>query len=176
MIAALIAAELGADVQQAKLAGLLHDLGKAVDHEVDGPHALIGAEIARRYGMPESIVNAIGAHHCDIEQCSLEATLIQIADAISAGRPGARRESLENYIKRIRALEQVANSFDGVESSFAIQAGREIRIMVRPEQIDDLAAIRLSRDIARKVEESLQYPGRIKVTVIRELRATEYAQ
>ena len=176
MIAALIAAELGADVQQAKLAGLLHDLGKAVDHEVDGPHALIGAEIARRYGMPEPIVNAIGAHHCDIEQCSLEATLIQIADAISAGRPGARRESLENYIKRIRALEQVANSFDGVESSFAIQAGREIRIMVRPEQIDDLAAIRLSRDIARKVEESLQYPGRIKVTVIRELRATEYAQ
>jgi ribonucrease Y len=176
MIAALIAAELGADVQQAKLAGLLHDLGKAVDHEVDGPHALIGAEIARRYGMPEPIVNAIGAHHCDIEQCSTEAVLIQVADAISAGRPGARRESLENYIKRIRALEQVANSFEGVESSYAIQAGREIRIMVKPDQIDDLAAIRLSRDIAKKVEESLQYPGRIKVTVIRELRATEYAQ
>jgi ribonuclease Y len=176
MIAALIAAELGADVQQAKLAGLLHDLGKAVDHEVDGPHALIGAEIARRYGMPEPIINAIGAHHCDIEQCSIEAMLIQVADAISAGRPGARRESLENYIKRIRALEQVANSFEGVESSYAIQAGREIRIMVRPDQIDDLAAIRLSRDIAKKVEESLQYPGRIKVTVIRELRATEYAQ
>ncbi|NLT73842.1 MAG: ribonuclease Y [Chloroflexi bacterium] len=176
MVAALIAAELGADVQQAKLAGLLHDLGKAVDHEVDGPHALIGAEIARRYGMPEPIVNAIGAHHSDIEQCSIEAMLIQVADAISAGRPGARRESLENYIKRIRALEQVANSFEGVESSYAIQAGREIRIMVKPEQVDDLAALRLSKDIARKVEESLQYPGRIKVTVIRELRATEYAQ
>jgi ribonuclease Y len=176
MIAALIAAELGANVQEAKLAGLLHDLGKAVDHEVDGPHALIGAEIARRYGMPEPIVNGIGAHHCDIEQCSTEAVLIQVADAISAGRPGARRESLENYIKRIRALEQVANSFDGVESSYAIQAGREIRIMVKPDEIDDLAAIRLSRDIAKKVEESLQYPGRIKVTVIRELRATEYAQ
>ncbi len=176
MVAALIAAELGADVQQAKLAGLLHDLGKAVDHEVDGPHALIGAEIARRYGMPEPIVNAIGAHHSDIEQCSIEAMLIQVADAISAGRPGARRESLENYIKRIRALEQVANSFEGVESSYAIQAGREIRIMVKPEQVDDLAALRLSKGIARKVEESLQYPGRIKVTVIRELRATEYAQ
>jgi len=176
MIAALIAAELGADVQKAKLAGLLHDLGKAVDHEVDGPHALIGAEIARRYGMPETIVNAIGAHHADVEQGSVEAMLIQVADAISAGRPGARRESLESYIKRIRALEQVANSFEGVESSYAIQAGREIRIMVKPDQVDDLAAIRLSKDIAKKVEESLQYPGRIKVTVIRELRATEYAQ
>jgi len=176
MIAALIAAELGADVQKAKLAGLLHDLGKAVDHEVDGPHALIGAEIARRYGMPETIVNAIGAHHADVEQGSVEAMLIQVADVISAGRPGARRESLESYIKRIRALEQVANSFEGVESSYAIQAGREIRIMVKPDQVDDLAAIRLSKDIAKKVEESLQYPGRIKVTVIRELRATEYAQ
>jgi ribonuclease Y len=175
-LAALIAAELGADVEKVKLAGLLHDLGKAVDHEVDGPHALIGAEIAKRYGMPEEIVNAIGAHHCDMEQCSIEAMLIQVADAISASRPGARRESLENYIKRIKALEQVANSFEGVESSFAIQAGREIRIMVRPEEIDDLGAIRLSRDVAKKVEESLQYPGRIKVTVIRETRATEYAQ
>ena len=175
-IAALLAAELGADEHKARMAGLLHDLGKAVDHEVDGPHALIGAEIAKRYGMPEEIVNAIGAHHCDTEQCTLEAMLIQVADAISASRPGARRESLENYIKRIRALEQVANSFEGVDSSFAIQAGREIRIMVKPEEIDDLAAIRLSRDVAKKVEESLQYPGRIKVTVIRETRATEYAQ
>lgn len=175
-IAALIAAELGANVEKVKLAGLLHDLGKAVDHDVDGPHALIGAEIAKRYGLPEQIVNAIGAHHCDVEQCSIEAMLIQVADAISASRPGARRESLESYIKRIKALEQVANSFEGVESSFAIQAGREIRIMVKPEEIDDLAAIRLSRDVAKKVEESLQYPGRIKVTVIRETRATEYAQ
>ncbi len=175
-LAALIAAELGADVDKVRLAGLLHDLGKAVDHEVEGPHALIGAEIAKRYGMPDEIVNAIGAHHCEMEQCSIEAVLIQVADAISASRPGARRESLENYIKRIKALEQVANSFEGVESSFAIQAGREIRIMVKPDEIDDLGAIRLSRDVAKKVEESLQYPGRIKVTVIRETRATEYAQ
>ena len=175
-LASLIAAELGAPTQDAKLAGLLHDLGKAVDHEVDGPHAAIGAEIAKRYGLPDKIVNAIGAHHGEIEQCSLEAVLVQAADAISGARPGARRESLENYIKRIKALEQVANSFEGVESSFAIQAGREIRILVKPDQVDDLGAIQLSRDIAKKVEESLQYPGQIKVTVIRETRATEYAK
>jgi ribonuclease Y len=175
-LAALIAAELGSPAQDAKLAGLLHDLGKAVDHEVDGPHAVIGAEIAKRYGLPEKIVNAIGAHHCEMDQCSLEAVLVQAADAISGARPGARRESLENYIKRIKALEQVANSFEGVEASFAIQAGREIRILVKPEQVDDLGAIQLSRDIAKKVEESLQYPGQIKITVIRETRATEYAK
>ncbi|MBM3187794.1 MAG: ribonuclease Y [Chloroflexi bacterium] len=175
-LASIMAAELGADVELAKLSGLLHDLGKAVDHEVEGPHALIGAEIAKRYGFPEPVVNAIGAHHCEMEQCSIAAVLIQAADAISGARPGARRESLESYIKRIKALEQVANAFEGVETSYAIQAGREIRIMVKPDDVDDLGAIRLSRDIARKVEESLQYPGQIKVTVIRETRATEYAK
>jgi ribonuclease Y len=174
-IAALMAAELGANVDLAKVAGLLHDIGKAVDHEVDGAHAVIGADIVRRYGMPEEIANAVGSHHLEMDQQTLEAVLVQAADAISGARPGARRESLESYIKRIKALEQVANSFEGVETSFAIQAGREIRIMVRPDEIDDLGAIRLSRDIAKKVEESLQYPGQIKVTVIRETRATEYA-
>ena len=175
-LSAMMAAELGADVEMAKLSGLLHDIGKAVDHEVDGPHATIGAEIAKRYGLPEKIVNAIGAHHSEVEPLTLEAILVQAADAISGARPGARRESLENYIKRIKALEQVANSFEGVDTSFAIQAGREIRIIVKPDRIDDLAAIRLSRDIAKKVEESLQYPGQIKVTVIRETRATEFAK
>ena len=175
-LCAMMAAELGADVELAKKAGLLHDIGKAVDHEVDGPHALIGAEIAKRYGLPDPVVNAIGAHHAEMDQLTVEAVLVQSADAISGARPGARRESLENYIKRIKALEQVANSFEGVEASFAIQAGREIRIIVKPNEIDDLGAIRLSRDVAKKVEESLQYPGQIKVTVIRETRATEYAK
>ena len=175
-LASIMAAELGADDQFAKFAGFLHDIGKAVDHEVDGPHAIIGAEIAKRYGLPDRVVNAIGAHHSEMEQLTLEAVLVQAADAISGARPGARRESLENYVKRIKALEQVANSFDGVESSYAIQAGREIRILVKPEQVDDLGAIELSRGIARKVEESLQYPGQIRVTVIRETRATEFAK
>ena len=143
---------------------------------MDGPHAVIGAEILRRYNFPEVLVNAVGAHHAEMEQQSLEAVLVQAADAISGARPGARRESLENYIRRIKALEQVANSFEGVETSFAIQAGREIRIIVKPDEVDDLGAIRLSRDIAKKVEESLQYPGQIKVTVIRETRATEFAK
>jgi len=175
-LCAIMAAELGADVDLAKRAGLLHDIGKAVDHELDGPHAAIGAEIARRHGIDETITNAIAAHHAETEQLTLEAVLVQAADAISGARPGARRESLEAYIKRIKALEQVANSFEGVETSFAIQAGREIRIIVKPDEIDDLASIRLSRDIARKVEESLRYPGQIKVTVVRETRATEYAK
>lgn len=175
-LAALMAAELHGNVDLAKRAGLLHDIGKAVDHEVDGPHAIIGAEIAERYGLPQNLVNAIGAHHAEMEQLTLEAVLVQAADAISSARPGARRESIESYIKRIRALEQVANAFDGVETSYAIQAGREIRIIVKPDEVDDISAIRLSRDIAKKVEESLQYPGQIKVTVIRETRATEYAK
>ncbi len=175
-LCAIMAAELGGNVDLAKRAGLLHDIGKAIDHEVDGPHALIGADLARRYGLPEPLINAIGSHHAEMDQMSFEAVLVQAADAISGARPGARRESLENYIKRIKALEQVANSFEGVDTSFAIQAGREIRIIVKPDQVDDLGAIRLSRDIAKKVEESLQYPGQIKVTVIRETRATEFAK
>ncbi len=175
-LCALLAAELGADVEFAKTAGLLHDIGKAVDHEVDGPHALIGAEVAKRHGLSDALCNAIGSHHAEMEQETLEAVLVQVADAISAARPGARRESLEAYIKRIKSLEQVANSFEGVDTSYAIQAGREVRIIVRPDEVDDLGAALLSRDIAKKVEESLQYPGQIRITVIRETRAVEYAK
>jgi ribonuclease Y len=175
-LAAMLAAETGADVDMARTAGLLHDIGKAVSHEVEGPHALIGADLAQRYGMPERVVNAIAAHHHEAEPETLEALLIETADAISGSRPGARRESLELYIKRIKALENVANAFDGVDESYAIQAGREIRIVVRPDDIDDLAAAQLSHDIARKVEETLEYPGQIKVTVIREMRAVEIAR
>lgn len=175
-LAAMMAAELGADVDLAKEAGLLHDIGKAVDHEVEGPHALIGADIARRLGKSPQIVNAIAGHHHEEEPQSVEAILVEAADAISGARPGARRESLESYLKRIKALEEVANSFEGVAESYAIQAGREIRIIVKPEEIDDLATIRLSKDIAKKVEESLEYPGQVKVTVIRETRAVDYAK
>jgi ribonuclease Y len=171
-----MATELGANVNLAKEAGLLHDIGKAVSHEVEGPHARIGADLAERYGRPPEIVNAIAAHHAEEEAQTLEAVLIQAADAISGARPGARRETLESYIKRLEALENVASSFDGVEKSFAIQAGREIRIVVKPKEIDDLGIITLSRDVAKKVEESLQYPGQIKVTVIREMRAVDYAK
>jgi ribonuclease Y len=175
-LAGIMAAELGANVRVAKEGGLLHDIGKAVDHEVEGPHALVGAEVARRHGISPEIVNCIGAHHAEEEQLSLEAILVQAADAISGARPGARRESLETYVKRIVALEEVANAFPGVAQSYAIQAGREIRIIVRPEEIDDLAAIELSKGIARKIEESLEYPGQIKISVIRETRAVEYAK
>ncbi len=175
-LAAMMAAELGANVELAKIGGLLHDIGKAVDHEVNGPHALIGADIARRLGMSAEIVNCIAAHHGEEEPQCLEAILVEAADAISGARPGARRESLEHYLKRVKALEEVADSFEGVAQSYAIQAGREIRIMVEPEEIDDLAAIRLSKNIAKKVEETLQYPGQIKVTVIRETRAVEVAK
>jgi ribonuclease Y len=177
-IAGIIAAELGADVRVAKEGALLHDIGKAVDHEIEGPHALIGADIAKRCGVHPKVVNIIAAHHHEVEQDadSLEAIIVEAADAISGARPGARRESLETYVKRIKALEEVANSFGGVSESYAIQAGREIRIIVRPEEIDDYAAINLSKDIARRVEESLEYPGQIKVTVIRETRAVDYAK
>jgi ribonuclease Y len=177
-IAGILAAELGADVRVAKEGGLLHDIGKAVDHEVEGPHALIGADIAKRCGVHPKVVNIIASHHHEVEQDaeSLEAIIVESADAISGARPGARRESLETYVKRIKALEEVANSFSGVSESYAIQAGREIRIIVRPEEIDDYAAINLSKDIARKVEESLEFPGQIKVTVIRETRAVDYAK
>ena len=175
-IAAMMAAELGADVEVCRAGALLHDIGKAVSHEVDGAHALIGADIVRRYGMSPKVVNCIAAHHHEEEPLCLEAILVEAADAISGARPGARRESLEVYMKRLKALENVANSFPGVSQSYAIQAGREIRIIVKPEEVDDLAAIQLARDIAKKVEESLEYPGQIKVTVIRETRAVDYAK
>jgi ribonuclease Y len=175
-LAALLAAEIGANVAESKKGGLLHDIGKAVDHEVEGPHALIGGDIARRYGINSVVANCIAAHHQEVEQESTEATVVQIADAISASRPGARGESLDNYIKRLDDLQQIALSFPGVERCFAIQAGREIRILVRPEDIDDLASSRLARDVVRRIEEQLQYPGQIKVTVIRETRAVDYAR
>ncbi|MCL5266015.1 MAG: ribonuclease Y [Chloroflexi bacterium] len=175
-LAAMMAAEIGADVQIARVAGLLHDLGKAVDHDVEGPHALIGADLAKRFGKSAKIVHAIASHHGEQEPQTVEALLVQAADAISGARPGARRESLENYIKRLEALEGVANSFAGVEKSFAIQAGREVRIIVKPEEINDVGAVRLARDIVKKIEESLEYPGQIKVTVVRETRAVDYAK
>ncbi len=175
-LAGIMAAELGANVPRAKEAGLLHDIGKAVTHEVEGPHARIGADIAERFALPPEIINAIAAHHCEEEATTLEAVLVQAADAVSGARPGARRETLESYIKRVESLENLASSFSGVERSYAIQAGREIRIVVKPEEIDDLGILTLSRDIAKKVEESLQYPGQIKVTVIREMRAVDYAK
>ncbi len=175
-LAALIAAELGADVQAAKIGGLLHDIGKAVDHEVEGPHAGIGANIAQRHNLPFKVVNAIAAHHQEVEYACIEAPIVQVADAISASRPGARGETMETYVKRLEDLQAIAESFEGVERSFAVQAGREVRILVRPDEIDDLSAGRLARDIVKKIEDSLTYPGQIKVTVIRETRATEYAK
>ncbi len=175
-IAAMIAAELGADVEVAKTAALLHDLGKAMDHNVEGTHAQIGAEFAARHGVHPKVVNAIASHHHEMEQESIEAIIVEAADAISGARPGARRESLEQYIKRVRTLEDIANSFKGVNQSYALQAGREIRIFVKPEEIDDLESIRLARDIAKRIEEGMQYPGQIKVTVIRETRAVDYAK
>jgi len=175
-LAGILAAELGADVKTAKMGGLLHDLGKAIDHEFEGTHAQLGADFAKRYGVPEKVVNIIRSHHHEEDQQSLEAIIVESADAISGARPGARRESLETYLKRVKDLEDIANAFPGVSQSYAIQAGREIRIVVKPEEIDDLASIRLSKDIAKKVEESMQYPGQIRVTVIRETRAVEYAK
>jgi len=175
-LAATIAAEVGADVQIAKMGGLLHDIGKAVDHEVEGPHAAIGAQIAQRHNLPFKVINGIAAHHQEVEYACVEAPIVQVADAISASRPGARGETMDTYIKRLEDLQAIAESFAGVEKSFAVQAGREVRILVRPEEIDDLTASRLARDIVRKIEETLTYPGQIKVTVIRETRAVEYAK
>ncbi|HEX9017671.1 MAG TPA: ribonuclease Y [Anaerolineaceae bacterium] len=175
-LAAVISSELGADLETCKAGALLHDLGKAMDHNTEGTHAMIGAEFARRHGVNAKVVNCIASHHHEVEQETVEAVIVEAADAISGARPGARREDLEQYIKRLRALEDIANSFKGVSQSYAIQAGREVRIMVRPEDVDDLAATRLARDIAKKVEETMQYPGQIKVTVIRETRAVDYAK
>ncbi len=175
-LCAMMAAELGADVNVARKAGLLHDIGKGVSHEVEGPHALIGADIVKRLGQPPKVVHAVAAHHAEEEPQTVEAFLVQAADAISGARPGARRDSLENYVKRLEALENIANSFPGVERSFAIQAGREVRIVVRPEELDDLAAARVARDIVSKIEETLEYPGQIKVMVIRETRVVDYAK
>ncbi|MBA3946399.1 MAG: ribonuclease Y [Herpetosiphonaceae bacterium] len=176
LLAGQMAAELGANVQVCKNGGLLHDIGKAVDHEVQGPHALIGADLARRLGRSPAICHAIAAHHNEEEPQTVEAFLVAAADAISGGRPGARRESLDLYIKRLEALETVATSFPGVQRAFAIQAGREVRVMVQPDSLDDLGSMQLARNVAKKIEESLQYPGQIKVTVIRETRAVEYAR
>ncbi|KAF0107523.1 MAG: hypothetical protein FD146_1557 [Anaerolineaceae bacterium] len=175
-LSGILAAELGANVDIARAGGFLHDLGKAMDHNQEGTHAGLGAEFARRYGVNPQVVNAIAAHHHEVEQESLEAVITEAADAISGARPGARREDLEAYIKRIKTLEDMANSFKGVSQAYAIQAGREVRIIVRPEEIDDLEAARLARDIAKKIEETMQYPGQIRVTVIRETRAVEMAK
>jgi len=175
-IAVMFAQELGADASIARAGALLHDIGKAVTHEVEGSHALIGADLARRYGVHAKVVNAIASHHGEEEMRSVEAMIVEAADAISGARPGARRETLEIYIKRLQALEEIATSFEGVAQAFAVQAGREIRILVKPDQVDDLSAQRLSKAIARKVEENVEYPGQIKVMVIRETRAVEFAK
>ncbi|MFZ4657480.1 MAG: ribonuclease Y [Caldilineaceae bacterium] len=175
-LAGMIAQELHANVNIARLGGLLHDLGKAVSHEIEGPHAIVGAEIAKRYGVNEIVVNCIASHHGEVEPQSIEAVIVAAADAISGARPGARRESLDTYIKRVTALEEIGNSFPGVSQTYAIQAGREVRVLVRPEDVDDLTAISISKEIAKKIEDNLQYPGQIRVTVIRETRSTEYAK
>jgi ribonuclease Y len=175
-LAAMIAHELGANVEVARRGGLLHDIGKSIDHEVEGTHAQLGADLARRHGVNAAVVHCIEAHHEEVEPSSVEAIITIVADAISGSRPGARRESLELYLKRLEALEEVANAFPGVEKSYAIQAGREIRIMVKPEEVDDLGAQRMAKEISKSIQESLDYPGQVKVTVIRERRSIEYAK
>ena len=175
-LAGMMAAELGTDVQAAKRAGLLHDLGKSVDHEMEGSHVALGVEFARKYHEKEDIIHAIHAHHGDVEPRTLVACLVQAADAISAARPGARRENLENYIKRLEQLESIASSFRGVEKSYAIQAGREVRVMVKPEEVSEDEMVVLARDLAKKIEEEMEYPGQIKVHVLRETKAVEYAK
>ncbi len=175
-VAGMLASETGYDPQTMKRAGLLHDIGKAIDHEVEGPHTVIGGELLKRYGFPQAVIDGVVGHHGDVEPVTMVGTLISAADAISAARPGARSEIVSNYIQRLQELESVANSFPGVEKSFAIQAGREVRVVVKPEQLDDLQTARLSRDIAQKIQDTLQYPGQIKITVIRETRAVDYAK
>ncbi len=175
-LAGIMAAEIGADVKIAKRAGLLHDIGKAVDHEMEGPHVSIGVDLCKKYKESKDVIHGVAAHHGDVEPKTIEAVLVQAADAISAARPGARRETLEAYIKRLEKLEEIANSFDGVDKSYAIQAGREIRIIVKPEEINDLNIIHIARDIVKRIEDELDYPGQIKVNVIRETRAIEYAK
>ena len=175
-LAGIMASELGLDPTMARRAGLLHDIGKALDHEIEGSHVEIGVDVARKYKENEAVVHAIQAHHGDVEAKTVIACLVQAADAISAARPGARRENLENYIKRLEKLEEVASSFDGVERCFAIQAGREVRIIVRPEIVKDDSMILLARNICKKIEDEVEYPGQIKVNIIRESRAVEYAK
>lgn len=175
-LAGMMASELGADVKIAKRAGLLHDIGKAVDHEIEGTHVQIGVDLLKKYKEHNNIIHAVAAHHGDIEATTVEAVLVQAADAISSARPGARRESLENYVKRIEKLETIASSFAGVEQSFAIQAGREIRVMVKPEVVDDSKTVFMAKEIASKLEAELEYPGQIKVTVVREIRSIDYAK
>lgn len=175
-IASILASEIGADANVCKKAGLLHDIGKALDHEISGSHALIGKDIAKKYGLEDKVIEAIEAHHEETKPQSTEAMIVAAADAISGARPGARRENLEAYVKRLEELENIANSFKGVEKSFAIQAGREVRVFVKPKDIDDLQALKLAKEISKKIEETLKYPGQIKVNVIREVRATELAK
>ena len=175
-IAGMLAEEIGADAQIARRGGLLHDIGKAIDHELEGTHVQLGVDVATRYGENKYVVNAIQSHHGEIEPNCVESILVQTADAISAARPGARRESLENYIKRLESLEAIANSYNGIEKSFALQAGRELRIMVKPDKISDDEMIVVAREIAKKVEDEVEYPGEIKVNVLRESNAIEYAR
>ena len=175
-LAGIIASELGVNVRKAKRAGLLHDIGKALSHDIEGSHAVIGAELAKRLHEDEDIVHAIKAHHEDVEINTILDVIVQASDSISGSRPGARRETLENYVKRLESLENIVSGFKGIEKTFAIQAGREVRVIVKPEEVDDNMSVVLARDIAKKIEGEMEYPGQIKVTVIRESRAIEYAK